>query len=386
MKKTDFLLRKRKFSRDRTWIEIDVNALRNNVNFFRALLPGDCRLMPAVKANAYGHGAAALAKELSLMGVDAFCVACVQEGIELRRAGIKGEILILGITHPAQLDQLRRYRLSQAVVDYSYAEQLKHYGKKLHVHICIDTGMHRLGERCENIEQICRIFEMENLLVDGVFTHLSADESAKGREKIFTDRQAARFYAVLDELKARGIKCPKIHIQASYGVLNYPELAGDYARVGIALYGVLSTKEDTLAWSRMLCPVLSLKTRVAAVKEIYAGETAGYGLSFVAEHTMKIAVLAIGYADGLPRSLSNGKGAVLILGKRAPIVGRLCMDQLLTDVSDIPDVKPGEIAVVIGKSGDLEISVCDLAEQAGTITNEILSRMGARPERIMVFE
>lgn len=246
--------------------------------------------------------------------------------------------------------------------------------------------MHRLGERCENIEEICRIFEMSNLIVDGVFTHLSADDSVKGQEKIFTDAQAARFYGVLDELKARGIKCPKVHMQASYGVLNYPELAGDYARVGIALYGVLSTKEDTREWSRMLCPVMSLKTRVAAVKEIYAGETAGYGLSFVAEHDMKIAVLAIGYADGLPRSLSNGKGAVLIDGKRAPIVGTVCMDQLLVDVSDIPDVKPGDIAVVIGKSGNLEITVCDVAEQAGTITNEILSRMGERPERIMVFE
>lgn len=375
-----------KNAKDRAWIEIDVNALKSNVIFFRTILPKDCRLMPAVKANAYGHGAAALAKELNLMGVDAFCVACVQEGIELRRAGIKGEILILGITHPSQLDKLCKYHLSQAVVDYDYAEQLKNYGKKLHVHVCIDTGMHRLGERCENIEEICRIFEISNLIVDGVFTHLSADDSVKGQEKIFTDNQAARFNTVLDELAARGIKCPKVHMQASYGVLNYPELAGDYARVGIALYGVLSTKKDTLEWSRMLCPVLSLKTRVASVKEIYAGETAGYGLSFMAEHTMRIAVLAIGYADGLPRSLSNGRGAVLIDGKRAPVVGTVCMDQLLVDASDIPDVKPGDIAVVIGKSGNEEITACDLAKQAGTITNEILSRMGARPERIMVYE
>lgn len=370
---------------DRTWIELDVNALRNNVNFFRHMLPEECILMPVIKANAYGHGAAALAKELNLMGVENFCVACVQEGIELRRAGIKGEILILGSTHPTRFDGLRRYHLSQAVVDYSYAEKLKNYGKKLHVHICIDTGMHRLGERCENIEKICGIFRMSNLVVDGVFTHLSADDSSKGQEKIFTDKQAQRFYAVLDELKARGIKCPKIHIQASYGVLNYPELAEDYARVGIALYGVLSTKKDTYGWRKMLCPVMSLKTRVAAVKEIYAGETVGYGFSFIAEHTMKIAVLAIGYADGLPRSLSDGKGAVLIRGKRAPIAGKVCMDQTLVDVSDIPDVKPEDIAVVIGKSGKMEITVCDLAEQAGSITNEILSRMGARPERIMVF-
>ena len=378
--------RRQEFVGERTWIEINVGALRSNVNFFRSILPEGCRLMPVIKANAYGHGAVALAKELGLMGADCFCVACLQEGIKLRRAGVKGEILILGITYPAQLDTLRRYHLSQAVVDYSYAEQLKKYGKKLHVHICIDTGMHRLGERCENIERICNMFEIKNLLVDGVFTHLSADDSIEGQEKQFTDCQAARFYSVLDELKARGIKCPKIHMQASYGVLNYPHIAGDYARVGIALYGVLSTKEDTCKWSGMLCPVLSLKTRVAAVKELYAGETAGYGLSFTAQRPMKIAVLTVGYADGYPRALSNGRGAVLIGGKRAPVVGTVCMDQMMVDVSDIPGVKQGDTAVVIGRSGDLEITACDLAEQAGTITNEILSRMGERPERIMVFE
>lgn len=375
---------KEHFQQNRTWIELDRKALKNNVNFFKEILPQNCRLMPAIKANAYGHGAVLLAKELCRMGVNHFCVACIQEGIELRRAGIQGEILILGYTHPAQFDALRKYHLSQTVIDYAYAQQLKKYGKKLHVHVGIDTGMHRLGERCENIEQICEIFEMSNLIVDGVMTHLSADEKAGGQEKAFTDHQAAAFYEVLDVLKARGIKCPKVHLQASYGVLNYPELARDYARVGIALYGVLSTKEDTLSWKKKLRPVLSLKTRVAVVKEIYAGEAAGYGLSFVAAHTMKVAVLTIGYADGFPRALSNGKGAVLLHGKKAPVIGTICMDQTLVDVSDIPDVHSGDIAVVIGQSGSGEITACDLAEQAGTITNEILSRIGARPEREIV--
>ena len=372
------------FQQNRTWIELDRNALKNNVNFFREMLPEDCMLMPVIKANAYGHGAVLLARELCQMGVNHFCVACIQEGIELRKAGISGEILVLGYTHPAQFDALRKYHLSQTVIDYAYAQQLKQYGKKLHVHVGIDTGMHRLGERCENIGQICEIFETDNLIVDGVMTHLSADEKAAGQEKAFTDRQAAAFFEVLDCLEERGIKCPKVHLQASYGVLNYPELAGDYARVGIALYGVLSTGEDTLSWKGMLRPVLSLKTRVAVVKEIYAGEAAGYGLSFVADHTMKVAVLTIGYADGFPRALSNGKGAVLLHGKKASVIGTICMDQTLVDVSDIPDVHQGDIAVVIGQSGREEITACDLAEQAGTITNEILSRMGERPERIIV--
>lgn len=373
------------FYQGRAWIEIDRNALEKNVAFLKAGLPQNCKLMPAIKADAYGHGAIALAKELCRMGVDAFCVACVQEGIALRRAGIRGEILVLGYTHPIQFGELRKYHLSQTVIDDSYAKLLRKYGKRLHVHVGVDTGMHRLGERCENIEQICNIFKMRNLIVDGIFTHLSADDAVEKAEKEFTDRQAMQFYEVLDALKKRGIQCPKVHLQASYGVLNYPELAGDYARVGIALYGVLSAKEDTLAWREKLCPVLSLKTRVAAVKEIYPGETAGYGLSFTADRTMKIAALAIGYADGFPRSLSDGKGAVLIHGKIAPVIGKICMDQTLVDVSDIRNIQTGDIAVVIGKSGNMEITVCDLAEQAGTITNEILSRMGARLERVMVF-
>lgn len=373
--------RRQPFRKDRTWIEIDRAALQKNVEFFRKRLPENCRLMPAIKANAYGHGAVLIAKELSRMGVDSFCVACIQEGIELRRAGIGGEILVLGYTHPSGFAELRKYHLSQTVIDYSYAEQLNAYGKKITVHIAIDTGMHRLGERCENVEEICKIIRMRHLVVKGIFTHLSADDRKDGREKEFTEQQASGFYAVLEEMKKRGIPCPPNHLQASYGVLNYPELAGDYARVGIALYGVLSTKEDTLEWKDKLFPVLSLKTRVASIKEIHPGETAGYGLAFVTDRNIKAAVLAIGYADGFPRALSNGQGAVLIRGVKAPVIGTVCMDQTIVDVSGIPDVQPGDTAVVIGKSGGLEITASDLAEQAGTITNEILSRIGARPER-----
>lgn len=371
-------------STDRAWIEISRDALEANVAFFRERLPEDCQLMPAVKADAYGHGAVIVARELSRMGVEAFCVACVQEGIELRRAGIQGEILILGYTHPSWFDALRKYRLSQTVLDVAYARALRQYGKKLHVHIGIDTGMHRLGERCEHIEEICRIFDMPNLIVDGMFTHLSADDILGEHEQVFTVEQASRFTAVMNALGERGIACPKIHLQASYGVLNYPELAGDYARVGIALYGVLSTREDTLPWRDELRPVLSLKSRVAAVKEIYAGESAGYGLVFTATQTMRLAVLTIGYADGLPRALSDGRGEVLIRGQRAPIVGKVCMDQTLVDVSGLEDVRSGDVAVVIGRSGEEEITVCDIAEQTGTITNEILSRLGKRPGRMLI--
>lgn len=367
----------------RAWVEIDRAALRNNAAFLCSKLPKQCRLMPAVKADAYGHGAVLIAKELNRIGVDAFCVACVSEGVTLRRKGVKGEILILGYTHPEAFFLLYRYHLTQTVIDYAYGAQLNEYGRRLHVHIGIDTGMHRLGERSENIDLISRFFHMENLKIDGFFTHLCADDSFGRREQAYTDLQAEEFYKVVHELQERGYSCPKLHLQSSYSVLNYPELAEDYARTGIALYGVLSTKEDTKEWKE-LKPVLSLKARIAAVKNLYAGESAGYGLGFTAGHNMKIAVVTIGYGDGYPRSLSGGIGTVLINGRKASVIGRICMDQTIVDVSGIPDVKAGDVAVLIGKSEEAEISVCDIAEQAGTITNEVLSRLGARLERIVI--
>lgn len=371
-------------SKGRAWIELDRDALKKNVEFLQAQLPPDCKLMPAIKANAYGHGAVLMAKMLSQMGIDSFCVACIQEGIELRKADVQGSILILGYTSPEQFDLLRKYHLTQTVVDYAYAKELEAYGKTLHVHIGIDTGMHRLGERSENLEDIKAIFDMKNLVVEGMYTHLSADDTRREPDRLFTYHQAEAFYHVAETLSQAGIPCPKLHLQASYGVLNYPELSGDYARVGIVLYGILSTKEDTEPWKKKLYPVLSLKARVASVRMIQPGESAGYGNPFVAEKYMKIATLAIGYADGLPRALSNGNGGVLVNGIWAPILGRICMDQTLIDISGIPNVQAGDVVVLIGISGNEEISACDVAAQTGTITNEILSRMGKRLERIVV--
>ncbi len=366
----------------RAWLELDSTALRRNVEALRRRLPASCKLMPAVKADAYGHGLELIARELQKAGVDAFCVACVQEGIQLRKQGIAGEILVLGYTHPKQFELLNIYRLTQTVIDYDYAKQLNACGKKLHVHIGIDTGMHRLGIRSECLDQVLAVYQMEHLCVDGMFTHLCAADTMAARDISYTDGQAEAFYQLAGQLKERGYPCPKIHMQASYGVFHYPQYAGDYARVGIALYGVLGTKEDTLRWQEELQPVLSLKARIATVRTLYQGESAGYGIQFTAKHDMRIATLAIGYADGLPRTLSSGVGSVLVDGQRAPVVGRICMDQTTVDVSGILHVQAGDEAVLIGHSGSQEISVCDIAAQAGTITNEILSRMGARLERV----
>lgn len=372
---------KKKYDTGRAWIEIDKTNLYKNVDALSQLLPVGCELMPAVKANAYGHGAVQISKALADSGIKSFCVASVIEGIELRKNGITGEILVLGYTHPDHFPLLRKYRLIQTVVDYSYAMLLNSYGKKISVHLKIDTGMHRLGERSEQINKICQIFDLKNLVIEGVYTHLCVSDGTSIADRDFTHKQAASFYEVLKVLDKRGLEYHKAHLLASYGLLNYSDFSGDYARVGIALYGVLSNRQDEAICSVSLSPVLSIKARISIVKELFKGEGAGYGPHFVAEENKKIAVLSIGYADGIPRGLSCGVGNVLINGAFAPIIGNICMDQTLVDITNIPDVKQGDIAVIIGKSGDNEITAYDLAEQTGTITNEILSRLGSRLER-----
>lgn len=363
----------------RAWIELDRTALAQNVSALQAALPNSCKLMPAIKANAYGHGAVPIARELTRLGITDFCVASVSEGVKLRQEGIRSNILILGYTHPEDFSLLSRYHLMQTVIDASYADLLNQYGKTLAVHIGIDTGMHRLGEPCEHIDELCRIYRMKHLRVKGLFTHLCASDGVSPTETSFTRAQAQAFYQIIRQLRQQGFPCPGLHLLASYGIRNYPQYAEDYARAGISLYGLYSSREDAPA----LRPVLSLKARVTAVKELVPGESAGYGMAFTAERPTKLAVLSIGYADGLPRALSCCRGKVLISENPAPIIGRICMDQTLVDVTEIPFLSPGTEAVLIGRSGKEEITAYDLAEQCGTITNEILSRLGERLDRIV---
>ena len=390
----------------RAWIELDTAALEQNVNFLRSRLPEHCRLMPAVKAQAYGHGAALISRQLNRLGVDAFCVACVSEGIELREAGVQGEILILGYTSPEDFPLLCGYGLTQTVIDYPYAQELNRFGQTLHVHIGVDTGMHRVGIRCEKIEEIAAVYQMENLTVDGIFTHLCASDSPHPDHRSFTKSQVLAFGQVVDILQEQGLPCPGQHLLASYGILNLlpdrawhegpvppvgnrggldgDRLAADYVRPGIVLYGVLGSQTDLDVWKDFLRPVLSLKAKVASIRPLYAGESVGYGITYTAEKNMKIAAVTIGYGDGLPRELSNGKGSVLIHGHRAPIVGRICMDQTIVDISGIPHVHAGDDAVIIGSSGTLEITAGQIAEQCGTITHEILTGLAPRLDRIWV--
>lgn len=360
----------------RAWVEVDSAALRHNAENLRALLPVGCELMPVLKCEAYGHGLVKTARLMSSMGIRAFAVACAAEGVELRRAGIRGGILILGWTAPESFPCLSRYRLTQTVTEPAYARQLSAYGKNIDVHIKIDTGMHRLGIDPEDIASVEEMFTLPHLRVRGMYTHLCVSDALDEASRAFTEAQRHRFFALAEELCRRGYCVGKLHTQSSYGLLNYPDARCSYARVGIALYGVRSSRGDDAARWPGLEPALSLKARVEQVRSVKAGEGLGYGLAYTAPRESRIAVLPIGYGDGFPRAAEGA--CALINGSRAPVVGRVCMDQLFVDVTDCGEVRPGDTVTLIGPGLPCE----ELAEACGTISNEILSRLGKRLPRV----
>lgn len=370
--------------KDRAWIELDQDSLRHNVNEFRNAMRPGCELMAVMKAEAYGHGMYEAAVCVSRMGVNAFAVASVEEGIRLRRFGISGEILILGYTDPERAKELCRYDLTQTLIDYPYARLLNQQHKAVKVHVKVDTGMHRLGFGKGEADRIAHVFSMKYLKVCGIYTHLCAADSLEAEDVRFTKQQIGSFYGLLEKLKERGIAIPKVHIQSSYGFLNYPELPCDYVRAGIALYGVLSAPGDRTRLELDLRPVLSLKSKVVLIRKIRTGESVGYGRAFTAERDSRIAVLPLGYGDGLPRNLSCGRTQAVIRGQRVPVIGRICMDQLMVDITDAQGISVGDVAVFVGWDGGLEVTAADLADRGGTITNEMLSRLGGRLVRTTV--
>ncbi len=260
-------------------------------------------------------------------------------------------------------------------MDYEYAWRLNSYGRPLRVQIAVDTGMHRLGEGWDCIQRIRQIFFLKNLEIEGIFTHLCAADGRSRRQRAFTKMQAERFWQTVKALEKEGMECGQAHLLSSYGALSYPEFGGTFARCGIALYGVLSSRADERRMNTGLLPVLSLYARVVSLRTLEKGECAGYGLAFRARRKTRLAVLSIGYADGVPRSLSCGKGWVLINGRKAPVAGRICMDQMLVDVTGISQVKAGDTAVLIGRDGRESIGVYHMAERAGTISRICMDQM-----------
>lgn len=361
---------------ERAFIEIDLKNLEHNTKILQAALPPDCRLMAVVKAKAYGHSSFVVSSHLNKIGVKAFAVATIEEGIKLRKYGITGEILILGYTNPARIRDLKKYDLTQTLTDYEYACELNRHKCSLKAHIKIDTGMHRLGIDSSETDKVKEIFEMKNIKVCGIYTHLCCSDSRESEDITFTKKQISDFYKLIEQLKGIGFTIPKIHIQSSYGLLNYPELKCDYIRAGIALYGVLSTPANNTVLKLDLRPVLSLKTKVILIRSIKKGDSVGYGRCFTASRDSRIAILSIGYGDGYPRVLSSGQGNALIRGYRVPVIGNICMDQLTVDITDTENIVCGDTAELIGSDNDISAPV--LSGKCGSISNELLCRMGRR--------
>lgn len=370
--------KKHNTDKDRAYLEIDLKNLEHNVRVLKNAMPPHCELMAVAKAECYGHGMYGTTVYLNQIGVSAFAVATIDEGIRLRKYGISGEILIMGYTSPMRAKELCKYKLTQTLIDYEYSLRLDEQGYKVTAHIKVDTGMHRLGFDADDTKEIVTAFSLKNIEITGIFTHLCSADSRAEEDVDFTRKQIGKFYNSLDNLRKSGIRIPKVHIQSSYGLLNYPEIKSDYVRAGIALYGVLSSPNDETKLKLDLRPVLSLKARVVLLRKICKGETVGYSRAFTASRDSLIAILPIGYADGFPRNLSCGKSIVLICGQKAPIIGKICMDQLAVDVTDISNIKIGSIATLIGKDENDEIAAPTVAENSESITNELLSRMGRR--------
>lgn len=253
---------------ERSWIELNIENLKHNVKILTEAMPSKCELMAVVKAQAYGHGACKISTILNKMGIKAFAVATIEEGIQLRKNGIRGEILILGYTNIKRAPDLEKFDLIQTLIDLEYAKALNSQNFAVKVHIKIDTGMHRLGFSCKEVLAVKKVFEMKNLKICGIYTHLCCTDSLMPDDIAFTRKQIDNFYCLIDDLKDGKVNIPKVHIQSSYGLLNYPDLTCNYIRVGIVLYGVLSSPNDDTNLKLDLRPVLSLKSRVVSIRQV----------------------------------------------------------------------------------------------------------------------
>ncbi|WP_418271950.1 alanine racemase [Intestinimonas sp.] len=365
----------------RTWAEIDLGRLKHNYTALREQLAPGCRFVGVVKANAYGHGAVPVAQKLEEWGADYLAVACLEEAAELRQAGVRAPILILGVTLPRYAGELLAWDAAQAVGDLETGRALSATavaaGRTLTIHVKADTGMSRLGFLCDEAHldhaarEIAALCALPGLRAEGIFTHFS---DADGCEA-YTMRQFTRFLGLLDKLSARGVTFEIRHCAASAAMLNYPCTHLDMVRPGIALYGHYPA--PGMEYTCPLLPVMTLKTRVAAVRDLPAGTCVSYGRTATLARDSRLAVLPVGYGDGYFRLFSNGQ-TVSIRGKKAPVVGRVCMDLTMVDVTDIPGVVPGDEAVLYGDAAPVE----DGADRAGTIQYELLCDVSPRVPRV----
>lgn len=371
----------------RTWAEVDADSLASNFNAIRSYVRSDCKLMAIVKADAYGHGAPFAANEYEKLGADYFGVSNIDEAVQLRNSGITRPILILGFTPPECAGEMIEKNITQTVMSLDYAQLLSKEAEKaggtLRTHIKIDSGMSRIGflyhggpEDDTSIEEILKVSKLPALDLEGIFTHFAVSDEP---EKDFTKVQFGRFMQAIEKLSENGLKFRLRHCCNSAGLLNFPEMQLDMVRPGIILYGL--TPAVGMPVPIELKPVMSLKTVISQVKTLSVGTAVSYGMKYETSGDTRVATIPIGYADGFARSLSNSAD-VLIGGKRARIIGRVCMDQCMADVTGISDVREDDIVTVFGSDGDKTIPIEEVAEKMGTINYETACLIGKRVPRV----
>jgi alanine racemase len=365
------------------WAEIDLDALAGNISEARRLTSPTAKIMAVVKANGYGHGAVEVSRTVLAGGADWLGVARLDEGLTLREAGIGAPILILGYLPPEQSADLVRSSLSQAVYTSDMALALaaaaSAEGTRAKVHLKIDTGMGRIGWVAGPgaVREILILARNRHLEIEGIFTHFaSADLADKG----YTKEQLAKFTGLIEELRRNGLEIPIKHAANSAALMEMPETHLDMVRAGIILYGLYPSEEVDRSRIK-LRPVMSLKAKVAFVKKVPAGFKVSYGCTYTTENETVIATLPLGYADGYSRLLSS-KGCALLHGRLAPVVGRVCMDQIMVDVGHIPGIAAGDEAVLIGRQGDQEITADEIAGLLGTINYEVVCMVSHRVPRV----
>lgn len=361
---------------------IDLDALEYNIKSIRKKTPEGTGIIGVIKADAYGHGSVEVAQVLLENGADWFAVAVVDEGLNLRKHGINAPILLLGYTPELRFEDVINNGFIQTMYSYEMAEKLSktavRLGKTAVVHIKIDTGMGRIGYRVndEAADEIVRISKLPGIEVNGMFTHFAASDEA---DKAYTNMQFERFMKMDKMLKDRGLNIPVRHAANSAAIMDIDSMMLNMVRPGIILYGAYPS-DEVIKENLDLRPVMSIKTHVSFVKEVEKGDCISYGRTYTAPDKRKIATIPVGYADGFIRAYAK-EGKVLIKGKFAPIVGRICMDQFMVDVTDIDDVKINDEVVLMGTQGENSITADDIAKALNTINYEVFCTLSKRVPR-----
>lgn len=350
--------------------EFSAPALLHNLQEIKRVIPATTKVMAVVKADAYGCDAKTVAGTLERAGVDFFAVATIEEAIELRRAGIKSRLLILGYTSAQRAKELNRYSLIQTIVSEAHGQALARTGLPIECHLAVDTGMHRLGI-APDLETVRKLFALPSLKITGIFSHLGSSDLLDTASILRTQAQITCFDDLLAGLSARNIAYGLTHLQSSYGILNYPEKHYDYVRPGILLTGSLSVPNEPTKQKINVQPILTLKALLVDKKTVAAGEAIGYGLGTVFDRPVTIGIVSIGYCDGVPRALSNQGFQLSYQGVLLPQIGLVCMDMLLIDLTDYPEL-------AVESSLEVISDWTTTADQAQTITNELISRLGSR--------